>query len=786
MPPLNPETTRGRGAIVATAAVVLVCALSVELPVLAQTDEESTEEPTPIAEGTVAVPPEEEEDRAPRVTSLTAAIPADSGVSVQTLCTNCNNANLSIAGYGNEHIALVCDGITVPSGLAQIYLLSVMPPTRIDKVDVEKGASDPTLLGGAVGGGIKIERVEPKDGVTVNVSADAGEYGWRAARADVTGRSGWFGGYFVGTFSQSDSIDANLDGWADLPEFERYTLEAGLDLVPGEPHRLRIGFGRYNEDQLDGPANAFLIRPKVCIGYEAVINNNGCTVGDPQVGYNRENVQLNRDQIDLSYNLSLDGGTRLSLTAALAEREQDIQETHAEPVTFNAFLPGDEQRLEDEHGLTVEELCNEHGICMGLPEPKYEPTYFIEDENRQATVTLTQPIGQQSVIRAGAMGIVSDFAVIDVLFNINGSLPADFQLKEKMTETGAWIEGETAIGSRVELLIGARFADFAYEDNEVRDQWLAIPLPEGDKVLPRAALTWKVLDELQFRFSAGKGLRAPAPAFDRVCCGRRYRGNRGVEMEESTSYGFEATYQPGPRYRVGLSMFHSDFDNQILNMAMWSDNDLPADTPGTSTVFNWVHTYQNVNMAKSRLRSVNLDAKFQAPMWMTTRVSYSWLDPENLSPGGAITGFVDPGTNPYEVTYYYDGVPYTTDRRGAFGFDFALPPQAALSLNVQYTGPMLIQRFSLDTLSGVADELAETEDFWVANVRFSKTFSMGFTVYAGVDNVLGYVQASGCDGDDAALNPSLVGCLGDPRYDFNWGPLRGRYIYAGLGYQFVN
>ncbi|NJN64329.1 MAG: TonB-dependent receptor plug domain-containing protein, partial [Acidobacteria bacterium] len=59
---------------------------------------------------------------------------------MQTMCTNCNSADLSLGGLGNEHIAMTCDGIPVPAGLAQIYLLSVMPPTVIDNVDVEKGA----------------------------------------------------------------------------------------------------------------------------------------------------------------------------------------------------------------------------------------------------------------------------------------------------------------------------------------------------------------------------------------------------------------------------------------------------------------------------------------------------------------------------------------------------------------------------------------------------------------------------------------------------------------------
>ena len=47
------------------------------------------------------------------------------------------------------------------------------------------------------------------------------------------------------------------------------------------------------------------------------------------------------------------------------------------------------------------------------------------------------------------------------------------------------------------------------------------------------------------------------------------------------------------------------------------------------------------------------------------------------------------------------------------------------------------------------------------------------------------MQGDGCSLDAAEANPNLVGCLGDPRYDYNWGPLRGRYYYAGIGYNFA-
>jgi len=98
-----------------------------------------------------------------------------SGVAIQTVCTNCNNADLSLGGLGNDHVPIVCDGLPVPKGLAQVYLLSVTPPTILDKIAVKRGPYSAELEGSAVGGAIKLERREPQPGLQLFTSADAKE-----------------------------------------------------------------------------------------------------------------------------------------------------------------------------------------------------------------------------------------------------------------------------------------------------------------------------------------------------------------------------------------------------------------------------------------------------------------------------------------------------------------------------------------------------------------------------------------------------------------------------------
>jgi outer membrane receptor protein involved in Fe transport len=744
------------------------------------------------AEEQPPAPPDEPlADTSPAAESryASASIPIDSGVAVQTLCTNCNNADLSISGMGNEHVSVVCDGVPVPSGLAQIYLLSVMPQTRIDKVEVRRGAGDPGYLGAAVGGGIEIERSEPQEKFRLNASADGGGYGWRAGRLDASGVAGWFGGYVVASWSESDAIDSNDDGFENLPQSERYTIEAGLDMKPSEAHRIRVGTTIYDEDQVDGPAGAFPHSQRICTGLEQVIFQNEPCAQVDGVGYNTEDVQLEREQVEALYDVSIGASTKLSLAGLWGERSQDIQETNLLQVgTFNVLSEDELQFVEDTFGLTADDLAD-LGLPIGIPtpDPTPLPAYFIDDENYHGSIAFSRSLGQQAALRAGGSRTGYSFEAVDVRLNearaeIPGvSYPPDTALTEEVTETGYWVEGDTALGSRVELSAGARYVDYRYEDNEeeisalldgLRDPWLEVPLPEGDRWLPRAALTWRATNDLRVRVSAGAGFRAPAPAFDKVCCGRQYRGNRGVRLEESRSAGIELTYQPGPRWRVGGSWFLTDFDDLIVNMATQSDQ--------------WRHVYQNVNISEARNESFTVEGKVQAPQWLTTSVSYTWLDPQNRAPDGEITALVDTGSpTPVERTFAYDEIPYATEGRGALGLAFRLPARTSLSLAAQFTGPTWIQSFNTEGIgAGVDPDLAETESFWVANVRVGKDFRNGVTLYAGVDNAFDYVQGDGCTYDEALDDPGQVGCLGDPRYDYNWGPLRGRYYYAGAGYAF--
>ncbi len=647
--------------------------------------------------------------------TLTQALQGDSGVVIQTMCTNCNSADLSLGGFDAAYVDMVCDGLPVPTGLAQVYLLGILPPTVIHNIEVEKGAGRARSSGAAVGGEIRLERAQAENPFTGLATLEVGGNGWRGARAHLASELGWFRGTLVATYGESDIVDDNADDNPDMPEFDRRTVEARGRIAFNRDHLLDFGATFYDESQVDGPAAPYAF---------------GAEPGADRGPYNVEDVELERTQFDLRYEGFFKDGSQLSLGAVRAERESDILET---------FQGRESQRV---------------------------PTYFIDEDHDHAELSWSRAFGSKVLFRAGGAVTERQFAVVDVRYNI---FPLGLGFEDALThaqhedveEMGAWAEGQWTVGSKVDLALGLRYVDYDYKDEEDRPQWLDYDLPIGDKFLPRIALTYKPNSSTTLRLSAGTGYRQPEPSYEEVCCGRRYRGNRGIGMEESTSFGLEWTYQPDAKFRVGASAFFTDYDNMLANIAVLA--------------YQYQPTYQNVNVPEARTTSFGFNVRFDATNWLTLRASATWLDAENRTPGGEIPALLDFFGNPNEYVFEdVDEIPYLTELTATLGADVRLSKRASASVTAQYTGEMLIQRFDAGFSGVIGSELNQgffpTDKHWVVNLYTSYDLGGGFSLFAGVDNIGDYIQED----------------LGIYTTDYNWGPLRGRYAYGGMTYRFGN
>lgn len=653
-------------------------------------------------------------------TSLTDSLQGESGVAIQTMCTNCNSADLSLGGLNNEYVSLTCDGIPVPPGLAQIYLLSVMPPSAIFKVSVDRGASLANLEGAGIGGSIQIQRVEPKEGIDGDVAIDVGSDGWRSSRGWVSGRRGWLGGFLIASSGTSNKIDANNDGNPDDPAFRRKTLEGGFDLKLGRHHRLRLTASTYGETQRDNQGGYF---------YDFSDTERTTHV------YELEDVDFQRKQYDARYRGLFENGSQLTVTLMTAKRNENIRETNGGPMF-----------------------------------PKL-PTYYIEDERTQGAVSYKLPLGVNGSLEFGAGFMNQKYGIVDVMYNFlqltdHGMPPEEAWIlaqtlyqHEKMSERGLWAQGEWALGPTLTLTGGLRQVKYEYTDEETRPLWNRQPLPEGNKLLPRIGLQYKPRPEITLRASLGSGYRQPGGSYEEVCCGRRYRGNRGIEMETGQAVLLEGVFQPNPATQLSLGLNITNFDDMVIKL-----NTLP---------YYFRSTIQNVNVPKARLASLSLEGKTKLSQRLSFKGSFTLLKADNRSPGDKIPALIDFFGVPTWVNFRSADLPYFFERQGVLGFDLLLGRGASLSVSGQYKGPMTIERMSADPSEYNPDTYAQatffekTEPFWVVNTRGSIPLTKEITFYFGVDNITDYIQAD----------------RGNPQTDYTWGPLRGRYLYGGVSFK---
>jgi outer membrane receptor protein involved in Fe transport len=252
---------------------------------------------------------------------------------------------------------------------------------------------------------------------------------------------------------------------------------------------------------------------------------------------------------------------------------------------------------------------------------------------------------------------------------------------------------------------------------------------------------------------------APRPILERICCGAWVQSNAEVQAEVSRDLLLDVDYLPRPWLQLKASLFRNDFDHYIQKLAVF-----------TYQAFH--PSFQQVNYDDVRIEGGELSAEVRlhgfTGGFQATRVSARSEEPLAIFPWSSV-----PPSSPYypfrHIHYELPAgrifdqprdqasvrVGWDDDRRGFH-----------LGLEGQYTGSMLIQQQN-ETGVGAITETWETPSIWVYNFRFRTRLTRHFSLFGGVDNISDEFETR----------------LDDPRYEYNWGPLRGRYYYGGLSYE---
>lgn len=625
--------------------------------------------------------------------SLADALSGTSGVRVQTMCTNCNVASVTMLGQSGEAVRVMKDGLPVLGGLGAIYLLSVMPADQLARTEIVRGPG--TVLSGSeagVGAVVLSTRCPGESRQTrISSSVDAGSLSWFGQKVYAAGHEGRWGGALALTNSRSGESDPNGDGAFDLPIFDRQTFGGTATYEISDASRLRFDTVIYRESQEDGKG-----------GYRGA--SNPIDIGN----FYREDIDIERDEFSLGWDYDFQDFSRLTLRARFASRNQD---TSDDSLGFKKQY------------MTVDERADQAAV-------RYERSLF-----------------DYHLLTVGASW--SGFEVDGKTTKSNPLFPKGQRVFDRLEHTAAFAEIAWSLPHRFDLTTGVRWDDI---DHEVIDAQFGINeenTPDyGSKVLPRVRLAWKATDTLGLSLSAGTAFAAPRPIFERVCCGALVLSNVDAKAEESVNVIFDADWVPRPWLQLRGSWFTRDIDNYLQKYVWFA-------------FANYIPSYQMVNYENVEIDGFEFGMEMlllddQVTFGLTaTSLDATHDEPLNVRAFGELLYSMPPGDVPYIAGE--SGSAYLRYENRAIGLE--------LGVEADYTGSMLIQK--LENFFGPVTVLEETPSFWIYNFDLRKRLGGGISFFAGIDNISGEYEE----------------WLGDPRYEYNWGSLRGRYVYGGLSYE---
>ncbi len=657
---------------------------------------------------------------------LADALAGTSGVRVATMCTNCNVANVSMLGQADDRVQVWQDGLPVQGGLGAIYLLSVVPSQDIADTDIIRGAG--SVLSGpeASVGAVLLRTRMPEKRPYIFLSLDGGSLRWASQKLVTSGRAGPLGGVLVVTHARSDPSDANpegtivpadplffarptlLKGNYDLGAFERTTVGGTLTYTVSKRSMLRLDAISYDENQRGNKGGFFFNH------FEDGV----------RTGFLREDVDILRRELGLSWDYAFADRSRILVRGRYSRRDQDTSDDF--PGEHNPYMHVDE--------------------FVRLFDARYESTFFGRHR-------LTAGVD------AKRLEVRGNTIKTSFLF------PDGQRLDDFVRQKGVFAEVDLSLPARLDLVLGLRRDNFDWTPHlpplpeflwDFLPAWAGIPGREATKTLPRARLAWKATRELALSISAGAAAMAPAPGFERVCCGAMVFSNAFSDLETSRNYLLDADYVPWRWWKIRASIFRSDFDGYLQKMAVFMAPD-------------FIPSFERVNYSDFSLEGADLSMEMRV---LENRLSYG-LEVTHLRKrnSGPITADLVPeGLGMQPIVLPDEMIPFLPKDQGA-GFVKWDDEQRGVhaSIQAQYTGTQYVQRIPQTGFFPPAfgQPFVKTPKFWVFNLRGECRIDRGLSAFVGIDNLTSAHQSN----------------LDDPHFEYNWGPLRDRYIYAGLSFE---
>lgn len=609
------------------------------------------------------------------------SVPQDERLGVQTMCTNCNEANLELGGLDDSRIGVDFNGFALSGGLPRIYAFSILPSEAIYKLDVRPGPGRADQSCEAIGGSVELRTRPPGPRPELQLTGEAGSFGWHKLALLGSARRGPLFARLALTQSQVQGIDADKDGNVETGDTDRWTGlgELGLDLKGAG--NLLLGVTRINDDQTDGHGQVELD-----------------TFTHEPLGYLHEDTFVDWKEYHLGYDLNLSPSHSIRLRGSRFDRDQRIMA----PIS-RSF------------------------------EPKQE-RYLISEEVKQFDLRWEGAAGRSAWLSAGIDAKNDDVSVE------GRALPSSQpRAEESVHHRGGFAQADLDLRPNLSLTLGTRYDEFDLDsgtataiDIEAGTTWELSPITR-DKWSPRGEIAWKPAPSIQIKASLGYGFSPPEPAFSEICCGQSPETNAGLEPERSRAVALDLTYQPNPEIKLNLYAHRTEFDNYLIRMVAGSvglkqklknANIRSATLEGLSGLVSWKPNPSfSLSASTTHLTATNDDDEVSllAFPFAPVPVLVSVTLPMTRIP------FIPENSGQITLDYH---------PRSGF---------ATAAINAQYTGPMLIQHYQNVPFmplppAGLLEDYLETDAFWVVNVSGTFLLTSHLDLYWGIDNLFNEVQ----------------------------------------------
>ena len=324
------------------------------------------------------------------------------------------------------------------------------------------------------------------------------------------------------------------------------------------------------------------------------------------------------------------------------------------------------------------------------------------------------------------------------------------EIADTMTRTevvpGAFFEYTWTAGERLQTVAGLR-ADFhnLY----------------GTFASPRLHVRYSLAEEISLKFAYGRGFRTANVFMEQLgtwASNRRWIVEDGLLPEMATNLGLNLVSKFKLNSRdasFSIDGYYTNFDNRVVADLYHSSNSI--------VVYNLTNS-QSGNTSYSTTLQAEFD--WSAHRRLDIRAAYRWVDAKTDYLGNGLVRD-----------------PFVAQHRAFTQWSYAskLGPdgqQLRIDGVLQWVGAQAMPTPTIDSPS----HTETSPDFTQINLQVSQTFKGNFEIYAGVENLLGFVHDNPIVGairtiEGPELNPQF-----NDVFDASlvYGPIFGRMTYAGL------